>query len=147
MSTCLLENPSQVRVCLLPLLLPDGSEIPKHGAGSPESLPGRWTPKPRLQREVKVSQLDAAQACLVSEHRQGFPLRKKRKMAFGSQPAVSFDTSTDRKWAFQNLSVPQGRKHGRWLPARSLCLAALPHLLLVMSPWGLGRLWGSGSRG
>lgn len=90
MSTCLSETRAHVRVCLLPLFLPDGSQIPKGGAGNPGSLPGGRTPEPRLQREAGVSQLDAAQGCLVSEQYQGFPLRKKGKMAVGSQPTVSF---------------------------------------------------------
>lgn len=136
---------------LLPLFLPDGSQIPKNGTDSPGSLPGGWEPKPKLKRETGVSQLDVPQGCLVSEQYQGFVLREKGKMAVGSQPPASFsvskDTSTDRKWVLWKPSVLQGREHPRWLRARSLRLAASPHLLLVMFPLGLGWPWGSESRG
>lgn len=142
MSTCLSETRAHVRVCLLPLFLPDGSQIPKGGAGNPGSLPGGRTPEPRLQREAGVSQLDAAQGCLVSEQYQGFPLRKKGKwLLVHSQlclSRVSKDTLTDRKWAFQNLSVPQGREHGKMAASQEPllgCLASFAPGYVPLGSW------------
>lgn len=52
---------------LWPLFLLYGPHIPKRGADSPGSLPGGRAPKPRLEREVGVSQLDIRRRGLQAE--------------------------------------------------------------------------------
>lgn len=122
--------------------MPDGSQIPESGAGSPGSLPGGRAPKPRLQREVGVSQLDAAQGCLVSEQYQGFPLRKKGEMAVGSQPTVSFQglqRHLDREEMGFSKSERPPRK-GAWWMADSQepllgCLASFAPGYVPLGSW------------
>lgn len=65
-------------------------------------------------------------------------------MSFIPFPAI---TPTDRKVGSVELKCPP-RKGASWmLPARSLHLAALPRLLLVMFPLGLGKFWGLRKQG